>query len=655
MNMFTRRLNLRILKILTIVGSLSLGQSSLCAQASLSLSDSTTTSKTKELSSVQVVGQRWKRISRYAVLSTPLSTLDLQTTPAALGDILGGLQAIPSVQGNDADGRLIVAGGHPSETQTYIDGLLISHPNTLGMSNISVRNRFNPELFNDIALHSGGYSVANGHALSGIIDLKTQELRRNSNKTTIGINTTGLSLSQLLGRDSRQLYVKGSIIDMTPYGTLVKDSYEWRRHYNQQNINLLYSTQWKSWTLKIHGFTSLSGAKYNFETVDQSIRQQTLKEFYALYQTNMSTRISKHWNLSLGGNIVFWKFRGKDVLSRYDAVLTQDITSHSRIELQQLSQGAWNIRAGIDYLFQRYNQVYTLGGNYKMSYCKGVVSNYIDVQYLRNNLTANLGVRSEYNSLAQQISILPRLYIGWKNDRHFIALATGWYSQAASSDYLKFSNKLDNSTTWNNTLTYSFMSNSDKYSISVFYKKYSHLPTYKQNTTSSALWEYDTDGSGQMFGGSLLVKKTLGMLELWGSYSLTLGEIRNNAHIVPVPSPYASVHSSRMTLKYWIPKLKMLPAVSYHWDSGLSNIEGHRIPPRSRLDVSCSYLPNPRVVIHLSFLNLLGKQNYWGVETSSYDTSVYRYITNPSNSFLYIGAFITIGYSNKHNISPIRI
>ena len=81
--------------------------------------------KIKDLSEVVVRGRKWAKISRYSALSMPLSTLDLQTTPMALGDILGGLQVVPSVQGNDADARfgvIIDADGHSIVLEVGIDG-----------------------------------------------------------------------------------------------------------------------------------------------------------------------------------------------------------------------------------------------------------------------------------------------------------------------------------------------------------------------------------------------------------------------------------------------------------------------------------------------------------------------------------------------------
>ena len=178
--------------------------------------------KSHMLNSVTITGRKWAKISRYSALSMPLTTLDILTTPAALGDILGGLRVVPSAQTNDADGRLQVAGGRPEETETYMDGLLVSHSTSMGMNNQGVRSRFSPELFEDISLQAGGYSAASGHALSGLIDLKTNSLPTESKKLTLGISTTGLSLAKTFGCKQHRFYTKASYTDLSIFSAIEK-------------------------------------------------------------------------------------------------------------------------------------------------------------------------------------------------------------------------------------------------------------------------------------------------------------------------------------------------------------------------------------------------------------------------------------------------
>ena len=163
------------------------------------------------------------------------------------------------------------------------------------------------------------------------------------------------------------------------------------------------------------------------------------------------------------------------------------------------------------------------------------------------------------------------------------------------------------------------------------------------------------NGESTIYGGNVFVKKVLGLWEVWASYALTLGEIRSYGLSERISLPDVATHSVKTTLKYWIPAFRLLCGASYSWDSGLSKVRGISVPPRSRLDVSLSYLPTPRVVLHLSVINALGTTNYWGIEYSDADPSRFRYKTTPAKAFLYLGAFITLSSNNRQHINPVRL
>ncbi len=611
--------------------------------------------KSHILNSVAITGRKWAKISRYSALSMPLTTLDILTTPAALGDILGGLRIVPSAQTNDADGRLQVAGGRPEETETYMDGLLVSHSTSMGMNNQGVRSRFSPELFEDISLQAGGYSAASGHALSGLIDLKTNSLPTESKKLTLGISTTGLSLAKTFGCKQHRFYTKASYTDLTPYGWLLPDDYDWKRRYYQPDLEFSYNVQGTRWSTKMQALASLSGAQYAFYDIDNHRREQRMKEQYLFYQLNNELKITSSCRLSLAGNITSWRLRATDVLQSNDKAYTQDITSHSRLELRCQAKDAWSLRLGLDELYQKYRQTYTLGQEYQMSYDHHTLAGYSEMQYTSGGFTSTLGLRTEYRTAAHQWEFLPRLYLGWKSNHHLLALATGKYTQSAPSDFLKFIPHLTSSSAWNNSLSYSFLPQQDKYSVALFYKSYRHLPSYRKTASLPIFWEYTMNGESTIYGGNVFVKKVLGLWEVWASYALTLGEIRSYGLSERISLPDVATHSVKTTLKYWIPAFRLLCGASYSWDSGLSKVRGISVPPRSRLDVSLSYLPTPRVVLHLSVINALGTTNYWGIEYSDADPSRFRYKTTPAKAFLYLGAFITLSSNNRQHINPVRL
>ena len=104
-----------------------------------------------------------------AMLRLPprFTTLDILTTPRALGDILGGLREDPDTQSSDTDGRLSLQGGAPHESQVYIDGLRLPNPYSLSSKNSSVRSLLSPSECKEVNLLSGGYSASMGQALLG--------------------------------------------------------------------------------------------------------------------------------------------------------------------------------------------------------------------------------------------------------------------------------------------------------------------------------------------------------------------------------------------------------------------------------------------------------------------------------------------------------
>ena len=144
----------------------------------------------KRLGEVVVRAHRLQQVTAFAPLSTQMTKMEILTSPRALGSILGAVSEAPEVQVSDTDGRLLVQGGAPGETQVYVDGLLLPSPYTLSSYNGGTRTTINPSACRRVRLFSGGYSAAYGEALSGVLLLETQEAR----EVALG---TELSLSLL--------------------------------------------------------------------------------------------------------------------------------------------------------------------------------------------------------------------------------------------------------------------------------------------------------------------------------------------------------------------------------------------------------------------------------------------------------------------------
>ncbi|MDO9615832.1 MAG: TonB-dependent receptor, partial [Bacteroidota bacterium] len=91
-------------------------------------------------------------------------------------DVYGALQSLPGTTVNGESGRLFVKGGDSEESQTYIDGSLVSVPYNSSAPNLATRGRFNPFMFKGTIFSTGGYSAEYGQALSSVLLLSTNDM-----------------------------------------------------------------------------------------------------------------------------------------------------------------------------------------------------------------------------------------------------------------------------------------------------------------------------------------------------------------------------------------------------------------------------------------------------------------------------------------------
>jgi hypothetical protein len=77
------------------------------------------------MNEVTISSPKYSRYSNYAAQVIKMNPFEVYTNPHALGDIFSGLQILPGVQRNDNDGRLIIQGGAPNESQTFKEGFIL--------------------------------------------------------------------------------------------------------------------------------------------------------------------------------------------------------------------------------------------------------------------------------------------------------------------------------------------------------------------------------------------------------------------------------------------------------------------------------------------------------------------------------------------------
>jgi hypothetical protein len=133
------------------------------------------------------------RYTATAERTATLTPLEVATTPGSNADITGAIKTLPGVQNVDEGTGLFVRGGDFTETRMFVDGAPLFTAYQFEAPTGSVAGTINPFLTNSITFSSGGFGAQWGNALSGVVDLRTQN-RPARSYTNINASILGVSL-----------------------------------------------------------------------------------------------------------------------------------------------------------------------------------------------------------------------------------------------------------------------------------------------------------------------------------------------------------------------------------------------------------------------------------------------------------------------------
>ena len=201
-----------------------------------------------------------------AVTITPL---DMMTTAGAAGDMYGALQTLPGTTTNGESGRLFVKGGDSEESQTYIDGSLVSVPYNSTAPNLATRGRFNPFMFKGMVFSTGGYSAEYGQALSSVLLLNTNDMPA-EDQLDLSVLSVGAEVA------GSKLWKNGAVTgsfgynNLQPYISIAPQNYHWTHAPESGNgaISLRQKTG-KTGMFKLYSSISRSSFNLNQEDLNQ--------------------------------------------------------------------------------------------------------------------------------------------------------------------------------------------------------------------------------------------------------------------------------------------------------------------------------------------------------------------------------------------------
>ncbi|MDR3338765.1 MAG: TonB-dependent receptor [Candidatus Symbiothrix sp.] len=608
------------------------------------------------LQNLVVSAPKYGRFSDYSAQTIKMSTFDVVTNPAALADILAAMRVLPGVQANDNDGRLIIQGGSPGESQYYINDLLVVEPYNLSSTGTGVRSRFTSDLFDGVVLQSAGYNAEFGQALSGIINLNTKERTEMTPKTDIAVSSVYAGITHIDQKPSYAYRAGLRYSNLEPYGKLFPDRLEWNNYYQSLQGDFFLTKEFNLKTkMTVQANFSREGLECAYYNVDTVRFTNLLKQDYFYAQANLYHAFDAQWSLSLASNVVVNRFSGTEMQRLNDKMENLNSWNHSKFGLQYRNGRIVN-RSGIEWINNPFEETYTFDREYKTRINNQWMSLYNDTKlFISNKLTANIGLRGEYSLYLQEFNLAPRLYLGYApNTKNIFSISAGRYFQLPDMDYLKQTNTLNFTSVNKLALSYSYVKQTDKFQLDTYYKKYNKVSGYTQGTTQPDA--IHSEGDGYAWGTDIFWKSNFKTLSYWLTYSYNHTKKQYERFSERVTPDYVSPHAFNIVLKYWIAPLQSQLGTSYNIAAGtpyyMESTPYDRLgktPFRNRLDMSWSYLPSKQVIIHFGVQNVLGYTNVYGYRYSDIHPGLRQEITSSSKYFLFLGVFITLSKDKQLN------
>jgi len=308
-----------------------------------------------------------------------LTALDIVTTAGSMGNIIAALEKLPGAQIAGENGRLMVRGGDPSETKTFINGILVGQPYTASANGVPVRGRFSPFLFKGTNFSTGGYGAEFGNALSGILNLNSAQTIEEP-KTEFSFSTVGLGASNSQKWGNSSLSVNMSYTNLKPYVGVIKQNLKWNKPYEQISGEAIFRNKGEKHFFNL--YTSFAAEDLSFD------------DYSVIYDQEITTSVNSR-NYYLNSSYLYylptnWKLEAAVGISYLDKKLgyyqfqipTKEIGSHTKVLIKK-NANRWNWMFGAEHFYNNLREKFEQTSMNFISYGfnRSIVAAFTEGQY----------------------------------------------------------------------------------------------------------------------------------------------------------------------------------------------------------------------------------------------------------------------------------
>ena len=604
--------------------------------------------------------------------TTLLTPIDVYTTAGANGQISSALETLPGVQKVGESEGLFVRGGTGTETKFFMDGNLVNNYFGNSVPGIKAMDRLNTSLFKGNVFSSGGYSAVYGQALSGVLALESIDLPER-NAADFGISPIFASGGiQRVNQEKTHSYgisLGYSNLELMQKILKFNTDFEKAPQSFGGNGNFRIKTS-RGGFIKYYGSYDTSSMKLSSPNLDDEnssdkINQNGKNTFHSLSYREKFGR----YTLNLGSSYTYNQniLHFSNVDQNGSSPFNNDIDSKGNyfnakalIERKLFKISA--IRAGIE-LNTTKEETWVSIAQKKYEFRDDITSLFAETDLgISNDLSLKIGARAENSSSINHWNFSPRFAMAYRISKEWTSsLAFGTFFQNPESRFFTENYQPNYQRADHYIFQVQRAADGRSLRLETYYKKYQDL--IKTTTDFYRPIALNNNGSGYAKGVELFWrdKKSLKNIDYWVSYSY-LDSKRDYLNYTESLFPnFAAKHTLSVVAKKFVTNWKTGFNISYNYNSGrpyynfvtengntvLKN-QGF-VKDYQAVNFSLNYLPNlgkkdarAFTVLVLSINNVLGTKNEFGYNFSSNGMKS-RAIVPPTNTFVFIGAFISFG------------
>lgn len=595
-----------------------------------------------------------------AVTITPL---DMLTTAGAAGDVYGALQSLPGTTTNGESGRLFVKGGDSEESQTYIDGALVSVPYNSTAPNMATRGRFSPFMFKGTMFSTGGYSAEYGQALSSVLLLNTNDMPE-EDQLDLSFLMVGVEFAGTKKWNSGAITGTLNYTNLKPYMSLAPQNYHWP----DEPESITGAISFRQKTSKTGMFKFYSSLDNGSFTVSQKnmdaggrLTDYQLANDNVFMNASWNDKLGEKWAISAAASLTNNKddihFDQTHVVKKIEGRYLKSAFSYPFSEKFILKFGGELFAKTFSQNAQIANEIHD------NSFTNHTFSGFTEAQvYASSKFVTRIGARAEYSDYLNSFKFAPRLSTAYKiTDKSQFSAAYGWFFQNPVDDYLLYTDRIKPERADHYTFSFQSSANDRTIKAELYYKDYRNL--VKLNGGAFYLpTSYNNSGSGYARGLDLFWrdKKSVKGGDYWISYSFvdTRRDYRNFPHEA-IPS-FTSKHNLSVVYKHWLGGLRSLAGVNFKYSSprvynnpNSAVFNDEKMLAYKSLDLSWSFLYRQNIIFYFAANNVTGFKNEFGRSYASSPDVSGNYpgaaIEPSSNRFYVVGVFITLTRKGSAN------